>query len=68
MKTKFVMNLRKTLVLGFCLFAASLFVNAQEKEKMADHPYAKSKWAAGKTADSGQVLQASYFQDRRAKK
>jgi hypothetical protein len=68
MKTKFVMNLRKTLVLGFCLFAASLFVNAQEKEKMADHPYAKSKWAAGKTADSGQVLQGSYFQDRRAKK
>ncbi len=33
-----------------------------------NHPTAKAKWAFGKTTDSGQGLQAAYFQDRRAKK
>lgn len=32
------------------------------------HPYAEPQWVDGKKSDSGQNLQASYFQDRRAKK
>lgn len=61
--------LKMTVFLSMCLVSVSAFaLSSPTDSTWKRHPYAKNKWVAGKTSDSGQSLQNSYYVDRRAKK
>ncbi len=66
------MKLLKLTILGLCsltLSAAFGQSSSQDTTKhWKRHPYARTKWVSDKKLDSGQYLQAAYYQDRRAKK
>lgn len=65
------MKILKMTTLSLCLIAvSSAFANQSSSSDTTwkRHPYAKTKWVDGKSSDSGQSLQNSYYVDRRAKK
>ncbi len=76
--TNLILNMKAiktTLLITLMMGTVALFGQTAEEgtssEKKQWHPYAKSKWPAGKedkSLDSGQFYQNSWFQDRRAKK
>ncbi|MES2617103.1 MAG: hypothetical protein V4613_04445 [Bacteroidota bacterium] len=71
------MKKMKSTILTLSLLVSAFSINAQESprkdpaKKWKNHGTATKKWTDGKlnkNSDSGQYLQAAYFQDRRAKK
>ncbi len=62
------MKLLKLSILSLCAFTLSAALGQDTTKHWKRHPYARTKWVSDKNSDSGQYMQASYYQDRRAKK